>query len=76
VPRAFYRTCFAVACTSGAVAAHLAAAFRMLGRRSSVYGPLVVLAQLPVLLLWFVARSVFLASAAPCVALARSNNRR
>lgn len=66
-----YRVCFAVACASGAGAVRLAAAFRALGRRGADLGPLVVLAQLPVALLWVATRSVFLASAAPCFAIAR-----
>ena len=70
--RAFlFRCCFRVACLSGAGAVHLGSAFRALGRRSAGYGPLVVLAQLPVALLWAAARGIFLLSSAPCYALAR-----
>jgi hypothetical protein len=68
-----YRVCFAVACASGTVAADYAAAFRSLGRASRVYGPVVVLAQLPVALLWAAARGLFLVSAAPCYAIARGD---
>ena len=62
-----YRLCFRVACASGNGAVHLASAFRGLRR----FGVLAVLAQVPVALLWFAARAIFLASAAPCFAIAR-----
>lgn len=71
-----YRMCFVVACASGAGAVHLGRAFRALGRSAAVYGPIVVLAQVPVVLLWAAARGVFLASAAPCPALARGGTSR
>jgi hypothetical protein len=71
--RAFlFRCCFRVACVSGAGAVQLGSAFRALGRRSVRYGPVVVLAQLPVVLLWTAARAIFLLSSTPCYALARA----
>lgn len=66
-----FRCCFRVACVSGAGAVQLGSAFRALGRRSGGYGPVVVFAQLPVVLLWAAARAIFLLSSAPCYALAR-----
>jgi hypothetical protein len=70
--RLTFRLCFAVACASGEDAVRLGRAFRALGRSSDAWGPLPVLAQLPVVLLWAAARGIFLAAAAPCLALARS----
>jgi hypothetical protein len=69
--RVVYRVCYWTACRAGAVAVVLARGFRGLGRRSIDYGPVVILAQLPVVLLWVPARMLFLASAAPCFAIAR-----
>lgn len=66
-----FRCCFRVACVSGTGAVQLGTAFRALGRRSGGLGPLVVLAQLPVALLWAAARGIFLLSSMPCYALAR-----
>jgi len=66
-----FRCCFRVACVSGTGAVQLGSAFRALGRRNGGYGPLVLLAQLPVALLWAGARGIFLLSSAPCYALAR-----
>jgi hypothetical protein len=75
--RAFlFRCYFRVACVSGAGAVQLGSAFRALGRRSRGYGPVVVLAQLPVVLLWAAARAIFLLSSAPCYALARAGSAR
>jgi len=71
VERACYRTCYGLACLSGMGAAALARAFRALGSHSSEYGPVVIVAQLPLLALWSAARAVFLVSAAPCFALGR-----
>jgi hypothetical protein len=69
--RVSYRTCYRIACWSGSGAAFCAHAFRGLGSRSAEYGPLVVLAQLPVLAAWVATRAVFLLSAAPCFAIGR-----
>jgi hypothetical protein len=68
-----FRCCFHVACVSGHGAVHLGSTFRALGRRSGGYGHLVILAQLPVALLWAAARAIFLLSSAPCYALARGH---
>jgi len=69
--RLFYRTCYRIACWSGSGAAFCARAFRGLGSRSKEYGPVVILAQLPLLAVWGATRAVFLLSAAPCFAIAR-----
>jgi hypothetical protein len=75
--RAFlFSCCFRIACLSGGGAARLASAFRALGRRSGRFGPVVVFAQLPVVLLWAAARAMFLLSSAPCYALARAGSAR
>ena len=67
--RIVYRLCFRTACLSGTGAVHLAAAFRKLGLRRDGYG---LVAQMPVALLWVAARGLFLATSAPCYAIARS----
>lgn len=72
IVRLAYRVCFAVACVSGAGAARCAAAFRAVGSRSGDYGPVVVVAQLPLLVAWGAARGLFLLSSAPCFAIGRS----
>ncbi|MGE5690074.1 MAG: hypothetical protein ACM33B_05920 [Pseudomonadota bacterium] len=70
--RLVYRLCFAVACLSGRGAARCVRAVRALGAHGSTYGPVVVVAQLPLLLLWAAARAVFLVTAAPCFAIANA----
>jgi hypothetical protein len=70
--RIAYRASYLLFILSARVAACLAADFRALSRASRRWGALVVLLQLPVLLVWFPARALSLASFAVCETIAGS----
>jgi len=65
-----YRASYLLFLTSGHLTAWLAADFRALTRASRRWGALVVPLQVPVLLAWFPARAVSVASYALCAMLA------
>jgi hypothetical protein len=70
-----FRVCFVAALASGHLMVRLAGAFRALARLSRSYGPLVIVAQLPILLCWLAARALFDMWSAPCHAMGRRAQR-
>jgi hypothetical protein len=69
--RLAFTACFALARCSGGAAAPLARAYRALAHRADALGPIVVLVQLPLLLVWAPLRALFLLSHTACFVLTR-----